>query len=297
MVQDLAVMLQQSWLLLQPSGAPADGELAAQIVEAAQNLQDCRARHGSHNIPAVRAALALVTGDVAGRDRLPEDSWESLPTARNDWRRAVFEYAPDQPVVVPGFADDQEYRYYVALARRETLTPPTAFRLVYDAYTLPKLYQAYSDDAPVPPGINVFDLHPYKFLNGKPADVRSQRKGPFGGPRPIGSRFGPQNMVVCGWALRALRADPSLWDTAQARITKPHYFPPAGTQDVIAALERELGGGLRTWEAIFDSKGYVPTGLGAGSCGAGFAWDELSDTGGYAHLISAASQWLLYLEG
>jgi len=25
--------------------------------------------------------------------------------------------------------------------------------------------------------------------------------------------------------------------------------------------------------------------------------DELSDTGGYAHLISAASQWLLYLDG
>lgn len=29
----------------------------------------------------------------------------------------------------------------------------------------------------------------------------------------------------------------------------------------------------------------------------GFVWDELSDTGGYAHLISAACQWLLYLEG
>ncbi|HEY3492738.1 MAG TPA: hypothetical protein VGK43_07280, partial [Solirubrobacterales bacterium] len=47
----------------------------------------------------------------------------------------------------------------------------------------------------------------------------------------------------------------------------------------------------------FKTRGYIPTGLGAGNCGAGFHWDELSDTGGYAHLISAASQWLMYLEG
>jgi len=51
-------------------------------------------------------------------------------------------------------------------------------------------------------------------------------------------------------------------------------------------------GGLRTWEAIFQEKGYIPTGLGTGP-----QWDDYSDTGGYAHLISAASQWLLYLEG
>ena len=150
---------------------------------------------------------------------------------------------------------------------------------------------------PCRPGSTCSTCIPYKFVNGEPADYRSQRKGPFGGPRPIGSRFGPQNMVVCGWALQALRADPDLWETAQSRIRKPNYFPQAGTEDVIAGLERELAGGLRTWEAIFDAKGYIPTGLGAGNCGAGFPWDELSDTGGYAHLISAASQWLLYLEG
>jgi hypothetical protein len=104
-------------------------------------------------------------------------------------------------------------------------------------------------------------------------------------------------MVVCGWALQALRADPGLWEVAQSRIDKPNYFPAISTTELVTTLERELAGGLRTWEAIFDVKGYIPTGLGNGSCGAGFAWDELSDTGGYAHLISAASQWLLYLEG
>jgi hypothetical protein len=62
--------------------------------------------------------------------------------------------------------------------------------------------------------------------------------------------------------------------------------------EVEAWLERELGQGLRTWEAIFDHYGYIPTGIGRGP-----EWDKLSDSGGYAHLISAASQWILYLEG
>jgi len=57
------------------------------------------------------------------------------------------------------------------------------------------------------------------------------------------------------------------------------------------ALEKELAGGLRTWEAIFEAKGYIPSGLGAGG-----DWDKFSDSGGYAHLISAASQYILWMQ-
>lgn len=297
MAQDLAPMLQQTWLMLRESKDPKDQKLSAEIVEAARNLQGCRERHGSPNIPAVLAAVALTSGDAALRDKLPEITWKSLATARSDYRRAFYDFKPDEQVSIPGFADDQEYVYYTGLARAGTLAEPLAFKLVYDAFTLPKLYQTYSDDASVPPGINVFDLHPYRFVNGRPTDLRSERKGPGKGPRPIGSRFGPQNMVVSGWTLQALKAHPDLWETAKKNITVPNYFPSESTAEVKAALERELGGGLRTWEAIFKIRGYIPTGLGAGNCPAGFPWDELSDTGGYAHLISAASQWLVYLEG
>ncbi|MEI7945969.1 MAG: hypothetical protein WCJ02_04705 [bacterium] len=297
MAQDLAVMIQQAWLLFRGSTDPVEQALAEQLAEAAKNLQACRARHGSPGIPMVRAALALSAGDEPARAALPAQSWASLRTARSDYRRAIVQFPADQPVSVPAFADDQQYGYYIALARTGTLHHPDAFRLAYDAYTLPQLYRAYSDDAPVPPGINVFDLHPYHFVNGKPKDVRSQRKGPSGGPRPIGSRFGPQNIAVCGWALQALRAYPGLWAEGKREIQVPNYFPDVDEAQVKAFLERELGCGLRTWEAIYRFKGYIPTGLGAGGCGAGFAWDELSDTGGYAHLISAASQWILYLDG
>ena len=63
-------------------------------------------------------------------------------------------------------------------------------------------------------------------------------------------------------------------------------------RDVKAALERELAGGLRTWEAVFNEKGYIPTGMGTGQ-----HWETYSDAGGYAHLISAAAEYVLYLEG
>jgi len=297
LAQDLALMLQQSWLLLRESNDTRDRELTQQLAEAARNLQECRARHGAPNIPAVRAALALSCGDEKMRAELRRETWESVATARSDYRRALFDYKKDQPASVPGFADDQQYNYYVEIARNGTLTPPAAFRAIYDAFTLPMLYAAYSDDSPPPPGINVFDLHPYRFLNGKPADYRSQRKGPSGGPRPVGSRFGPQLMVVCGWGLQALKATPGLWTTACSKITTPNFFPTQDEAEVKAALEKQLGGGLRTWEAVFKAKGYIPTGMGAGNCGAGMPWEALSDSGGYAHLISAASQWLLYLEG
>ena len=42
--------------------------------------------------------------------------------------------------------------------------------------------------------------------------------------------------------------------------------------------------------------GYIPSGIGAHSAVPGAAFGEFSDTGGYAHLISAAAEGLLYLE-
>jgi hypothetical protein len=82
--------------------------------------------------------------------------------------------------------------------------------------------------------------------------------------------------------------------------TRPPSSPdprPAMTADVRAALERELGLGLRTWAAVFDEYGYIPTGIGCQSALPGVPFDAFSDTGGYAHLIAAGAQWIRVLEG
>jgi hypothetical protein len=68
-----------------------------------------------------------------------------------------------------------------------------------------------------------------------------------------------------------------------------NFYLASTEEQVVRALTRELGRGLRTWERLFAEKGYVPTGIGR--------WDHYSDTGGYAHLLKAGAQWLLVLEG
>jgi hypothetical protein len=82
---------------------------------------------------------------------------------------------------------------------------------------------------------------------------------------------------------------------ASGSATRDAYLASTESQ-VRKALLAELAGGLRTWQRVFQERGYIPTGMNAGSI-ADTRWDNLSDTGGYAHLLAAAAQYLYYLEG
>jgi hypothetical protein len=297
LAQDLGVMLEVAWLLLKDSAEPADKKLTAEIAGAARNLHECRMRHHGH-IPAVCAAYGLSNGLAEELRRIPDGEGAANWRPANHYVTALRDHKPGQRCAMPGFADDQEYTYYSGIARHGTLPRPLAFKVIYDAFTAPMLYRIYSDDAEVPPGINRFDLHPFYFKDGKPEDFRSDRRGPSKGPRPAGSRMGPQNMVASGWALQAMRAFPDVWTTTNAANHPQKFFPQnSSPAQVTAALERELGAGLRTWAAIFKEKGYIPTGIAAGGMGAGYTWEDMSDAGGCAHLIKAGAEWLLHLEG
>ncbi len=426
LAQDLAIMLQLAWLMLRDSALPTDRALAAEVAEAAKNLHQCRMNHHGH-INGICAAHGLCNHLPDELNRATDGLSPKLWTPDNHYVNCLVNFKPGQRVSTPGFADDQEYLYYAGTARHGTLPRPLAFKLIYDAFTTPQLFRYYCDDWDVPPGLNRFDLHPFYFKDGKPEDYRSDRKGPSKGPRPAGSRLGPQNMVVAGWALQALKRFDGVWDTprtnqfsrdvevllspiqtdgviiygsragtaldrfgvaygtrsnltmsvradtsavkvfsrpdlqgsyasitqnkggtdeavsdkgealavlvskptkepfsqfgftlpytlskaqkpwaniieqgrfsAQANETTHNFFASSPAAKVKADLERELGHGLRTWQALFKEKGYIPTGLGAGGMGGGYAWDDMSDAGGYAHLLSAAAQWLLHLEG
>lgn len=273
------------------------------MAQAAQHLQECRTRHGTAGIPIVLAAAGLTQRNVDLRRRVPVETWKSVLSQRNHFQRATVDFQPGQRAFTPGFADDQQYRYYFSIARSGTLTEPVAWRCVYDAFTEGRLFDAYYDDTPRPAGINRFDLYPFGFVNGKPEHLRSERKGPFKGPVPVGSRMGPQNMICCGWALQALTAHPEVWDKALSESGAEKLGllnadkRPISREQVAKWLERELGGGLRTWEAVFEEYGYVPTGIGCQTVLADTKWDAFPDAGGYAHLISAAAQWILHSQG
>jgi hypothetical protein len=424
LAQDLGVMLELAWLLLNDSENAGDKQLAREVAEAATNLHACRMRHHG-NIPMCDAPAALANNDATLMASVPSYDGMKLRQPENHFFRALYVAKAGARESFAGFADDQEYLYYAALAKHRALPRSLAFKLAYDALTEPMLFHFYCDDAPLVPGINRFDLHPYFARDGKLEDYRSDRKGPSKQARPIGSRFGPQNMVVCGWALQALNVYGDLWEervNADAANDQPvmiDELPPGlerameppfarfdlggatlgfssttralvlhgecdasgcdvklfsrpdatGMVAVVtvsaekisaqcdgetllienASVERagkklkfratipysvvkaqkpwwngvpharysvqvgeamqnlyftseeeqtkrwltwELAGGLRTWQAIFRERGYIPTGIGAGP-----SWDKFSDSGGYAHLISAAAQWIFLLEG
>ncbi|MDB6032924.1 MAG: hypothetical protein JWM16_3262 [Verrucomicrobiales bacterium] len=424
LAQDLGVMLELAWLLLRDSGEDPDRKLALEVALAARNLHECRMRHHGH-IPMTDVPAALANHDATLMGFVPSYDLPKFYVPDNHYYRALYNFSVGKIQPFAGFADDQEYLYYAALAKHGGKMPrPLAFKLIYDAYTEPMLYRYYCDDSPAPPGMNRFDLHPYSAKDGKLEDYRSDRKGLNRQPRPAGSRMGPQNMVVCGWALQAMEEYGDIWEerhAAGAENDQPVFieqFPPdvpapdrespffefklgsaalglsstlrgmkvrcetrekstlvkiwsrpdakgssatvalgetvtatndqgqklilekpdikrsaAGSkfsvfipytvvknqapwingvphgrysvqigdyvqnlyitqeeEQVKSWLWYELAGGLRTWEAVFRKKGYIPSGLGEGR------WERFSDTGGYAHLISAAAQYILCLE-
>lgn len=177
LAQDLAI------LLLTSKAVSKD----PRIDEAAKNLLDCRARHGAPRIPVVLAA--------AGQP-VPAPKIE----LRNPWLESG-----EKPVATPGFSDNQEYLFYLGVPSKDV-----ALKLVYDALTLPQLLRIWSDVGEIPPGLGRFDLGALAFRNGKPESYRSDRL------IPMGSRVGPQTMVVAGWALQALEAYPGLWEDPEA---------------------------------------------------------------------------------
>ena len=426
MAQDLGVMVQLAWLLLRESTDPADQKLAAEVAEGAKNLHECRVRHNGP-IPMCATPAGLAIGDAKLLAVAPgPDEPRLWDIATGCYGRGLYTCKPGDAVTMPAFADNEEYRHCSAIARSGgAMAPPLAFRTIYDALSNLLMYRAYCDDWVVPAGINRGEQCLHVFRGGKLGDYRSDRKGHYKRPKPVGSRMGPQNMIVCGWALQALRAYPGIWEEryrrqfaedlrvfidaplptgkrfaapaaavelagvplrllgtrnallldgtfagegltvklfsrpdlagSHADITlnkqgtasalndageklimeaevkpvvagthfklnipytivkgqqpwlngiehgrysiaigpsKRNFYLASNEEQVHAWLEHELGAGLRTWRAIFRQLGYIPTVLNHGE-----PWDHYSDTGGYAHLISAGAQWVFYLEG
>src|SRR5262249_40154493 len=150
LAQDLGVMLQLSWLLLRGSEGKEDLKLAKEVAEAAKNLHASRLRHHGP-IPMVVAPAALAGKDAKPLKLLPAQPAKGLWGPSNHYWKALYDFKPGQRYAFPGFADDQQYRYHFGLARHAGKVPDAlAFKTVYDAFTEPMLYRAYSDDAPVP---------------------------------------------------------------------------------------------------------------------------------------------------
>jgi hypothetical protein len=81
-----------------------------------------------------------------------------------------------------------------------------------------------------------------------------------------------------------------------------NLFFLSNTERIRTYLEREVGGGLAVWKRVFDEIGYIPTAFHYGrtireDMGSHNWFDGASDLGGYAHLLTAAAEYLLYKQG
>jgi hypothetical protein len=161
----------------------------------------------------VVSAAGATAGDKELLTRVGEPR---LAVPANHYTRFLLAEKPEQRHSTPGFMDDAEYAYYSHLAKG-AIPPAVRFKLVYDAYTEPMLFRYWWDAGSVwgevPPGLNRFDLSGQFGKGGKFESYQADR------PVPLGSRFGPQNMVVSAWALQMLDETPGLWDDAVKRLS------------------------------------------------------------------------------
>src|SRR4029434_10388599 len=115
-------------------------KLAGELAEAAKNLAENRRWHHGR-IPMCESPTALANDDAAAMKSLDDPNDQRPFTPDNHYTRALRDFKPGQRMSLPGFADDQEYRYYSGIARAGGELPrPLALRLIYDAYTQPMLY-------------------------------------------------------------------------------------------------------------------------------------------------------------
>ncbi|MEY4788153.1 MAG: hypothetical protein RLZ61_371, partial [Planctomycetota bacterium] len=129
LAQDLGVLLQLSWLYYREYKGNDGDCFRSELSDAAQNLQACRMRHHGH-IPMCDAPAALVLSDPAFMRLVPDASVLNLALLNNHYKQALQAAIADRKYPTPGFADDQQYKYYAAIARHGKLPQAAAFKLV-----------------------------------------------------------------------------------------------------------------------------------------------------------------------
>jgi hypothetical protein len=74
-----------------------------------------------------------------------------------------------------------------------------------------------------------------------------------------------------------------------------NFYLMSSEEQIVRRLRRELIEGLANWRDVFRKYGYLPNGFGRRL--ESHEAEKISETGGYAHAITAAAQYLILLDG
>lgn len=300
MAQDIAVMLEVAGMIRKARGIK--DSLTSEIADGARNLHESRIRH-NRVVPMCAAAVAVTSGMTDElRRSIQYGTSDNLLNPTSKHSLALNNPPPGGKCQLGGHIDALIYPYYMAVAKEgEKLPDYLAFNLMYHALVTPRLFDGFWIKPGIkrPPGMNIFDLGSstqFSYVDkqphylGKPLDhPQNQQRFANGVPPGMGSRLGPETMMLSGLALQLAQAHPGAWTKGRRTLLTETE------EQAIAALRRELGGGLRTWKAVFDDYGYIPSSIGGNA--KGNEYEQRSDSTGYAHLLNACAQWLNVLEG
>lgn len=196
MAQDLAVMLIETYLLTKKP----------EVLLAATYLQEDRSKRNYPYIPVIVASASFKDETLLGKivdysSKLEPSGW---------YYNILYNYEKDRTYSAPSFADDDEYIFYSNIIKyRGKVQEGLAFLIIYRAFTNPFLFRYWWDIGNVEHGLNVFDLSGMiKIKNGKCLKYRSDFKEGMW----YGSRMGPQNLKVTGWALQLIDSFPGIWE-------------------------------------------------------------------------------------
>jgi len=264
-----------------------------EVAEAIRNLRESRLRQVNMDLPFLAIADEMARGEegkaskrAGGYDQAPWPPPTPLYAAMVDRRK----------VQLPPFIDDPEAAYFASVAGRR-VGAGTAKRLAqmtHDCLVLADLWYggkrrprglAYAADSRARVWI---EGGQFSSLAGEVPDVL------------VGSRMGPQGIWACAQGLQLLRAFPDAWTACyrERRKGPVEGWSEPPLEEVRARFQEELDEGLRFWRNEMRTVGYIRPDWPIGGKRPAHYWsDRTSETGGYAHLISACAEYLVLLYG
>jgi len=279
---DLFPMLANYWLLTRD---PA-------VADALRNLRQSRRTQMNMDLPWLAISEAAVGGDADKAYAL------AAPFDAAPWPPTTPLYqglVQKKRLILPAFLDDPAGKYYAAVIGRR-VGPGTMKRFVQMVDECVVLADRWFEPQKRPRGLA------YAADNPKPVEIIDGQFTAHAGDLPqvlVGSRMGAQTIWAAGVSLQLLAAFPDAWES----YYRPHTQQPIpGWEDppltaVRARLWDELDQGLHFWQEQFRTVGYLRPDWPLGGQPPRRYWrDQTSETGGYAHVIAAAAQYLFLLD-
>lgn len=278
-------MLANAWLLTRDP----------QVAEAIRNLRQARIHMLHMDLPWYRVADLRASGRDAEAYQAAA-SFDSLPwpPAKSAWWQAM---VAKQKTALTPFHDEAQADYAAAVIGNRA-GPGLTQRLSQLTFDVIRLHDRWYAPRTRPAG------EMQGAENARPVFITNGQFESHAGDRPeilLASRLGPQILWASAQCLQLLRAYPEAWKTY---LQAHHQPPPEGwseppATEVAATFRREIEEGLHYWRKEWQTRGYLrPHWPIGGQFPNKHYWQhQVSETGGYAHLIAAGAAYVLWLDG